>query len=63
MVEGRSGGEYQSKQNVLYYIYIYHITSIFSLRIRKVLLGQTTTPGTTFPTLCDKCVGPLTSPN
>ena len=25
-------------------------------------LGQTTTPGTTSPTLCDKCVGSLTSP-
>ena len=24
--------------------------------------GQTTTPGTTFPTLFDKCVGSLTSP-
>ena len=26
-------------------------------------LGQTTTPGTTSPTLCDKCVGSLTSPS
>ena len=33
-----------------------------SVRFVKVLLGQTTTPGTTFPTLCDKCVGSLTSP-
>ena len=33
-----------------------------SVRFVKVLLGQTTTPGTTFPTLCDKCVGSLTFP-
>ena len=33
-----------------------------SVRFVKVLLGQTTTPGTTFPTLCNKCVGSLTSP-
>ena len=33
-----------------------------SVRFLKVLLGQTTTPGSTFPTLCDKCVGSLTSP-
>ena len=24
--------------------------------------GQTTTPGTPYPTLCDKCVGSLMSP-
>ena len=33
-----------------------------SVKFLKVLLGQTTTPVSTFPTLCDKCVGSLTSP-
>lgn len=32
------------------------------MKHQSVRQGQTTTPGTPCPTLCDKCVGSLTSP-
>ena len=35
--------------------------NVVNLKSHPVRQGQTTTPGTTCPTLCDKCVGSLTS--
>ena len=32
------------------------------MKHQPVKQGQTTTPGTSCPTLCEKCVGSLTSP-